>query len=394
MKNDDEMYRIVLSRREEYRKKKEKRIRTFRRTAPVLVCLCFTVVFGLRFGDDLAKFSRVPRQPDIIDKPMTETSETTAAADTTESSSMDQEMIIAVVSTTISAQNAETGMVAATGSPQMQTVTAAVSGEESYREPEHETIEHTETQTPVTTAPVVETEPVIEVQTTPVQTVTEAPVTIVYEPEPITTEPPGTAQAPGPPPVQEPFDPSVQEPVAPPAQPISFDDITAIADAIYNNDVSSYPEQAQEVYLRMFERIRNDNFVYQPLDNELISLREDLSVYLFPDAVYEDVGIGYYATYKGKLYHVTFCYADPYVVSRTDGIAEYLKKRMGRRSDKEIVIQNQTVSELITNDNRIYASSFIDSTHYYDIVTSASEDEVMDFLSIFSYEQIHLKKSR
>ncbi len=105
MKNDDEMYQSVLSRREEYHEKKEKRIRTIRRTAPVLACFCVTVVFGLRFWDDLAKLPHVPIQPDIVDEPMIESSESTTAADTTESSSTDQAIITDAGSTTISTQN-------------------------------------------------------------------------------------------------------------------------------------------------------------------------------------------------------------------------------------------------------------------------------------------------
>lgn len=417
------MYQSVLSRREEYRKKKEKRIRTIRRTVPVLACFCFTVMIGLRFWDDLAKLSHFPIQPDIVDEPMIESSESAITADTTESGSTDQTIITDAVSTTISAQNSQTDMVATTGPPQTQTVTTAVSGEESGRETEQETIEHTETQAPVedtmpnadvqTTAAVTYTQPIIVAQTTsPAQTTVEIPTSIVIQTEPTTTEatkPPDNVQEPvAPAPelttteatkpsdiVLEPAETtqpsnSVQEPVAPPAQPIPFDDITTVADAIHNNDVSSYPEHDQKAYLRMFERIRNDDFVYMASGNELISLREDLSIYLFPYNEYEDIGIGYYVAYKGKLYHVMFCYADPYIISSTDGIAEYLKKRMGRRSDKEIIIQNQTVSEFITNDSKIYASSFIDLNHYYDIVTSASEDELIEFLSIFSYEKIQL----
>ncbi|MDE6019875.1 MAG: hypothetical protein K2H01_02600 [Ruminococcus sp.] len=184
MKNDDEMYRSILSRYEKYQEKKKRRIRTIRRTVPVFACFCFTVVFGLRFWDDLAKLSRFPIQPDIVDEPMIESSESTTAADTTESSSTDQAIVTNVVSTTISAQNSEIDIVATTGKSQTQTVTIAVSGEESGRETEQEASEHRETQAPVTTAPVVETKPIIEVQTTsPVQTTVEPPNTIVTETE-------------------------------------------------------------------------------------------------------------------------------------------------------------------------------------------------------------------
>lgn len=387
MKNDDEMYQSVLSRRENYHKKKEKRIRTIRRTVPVLACLCFTIVFGLRFWDDLADLRHFPIQPDIVDEPMIENSESNTAADTTEISSTAQGNKNDSSTTTISPNHTETDETAATDTA--QTITTVVAVDNGDHDNGQEIIDNGETDPitpPQTTVPIIQTQPITEIQTiSPIQTTAEAPKTTAAVSEPITiatTKPPEI--------VQEPIDPPVYDPVAPPAQPISFDNIETAAYAIRNNDVSSYPEQTQDVYLRMFERIRNDNFAYQASCNELISLREDLGICLFTYAAYEDMGIGHYVTYKGKIYHVTFYYTDPYVISETDSIGDYLKKRMGRRSDKEIIIQNQKVSEFITGDGSIYASSFIDADHYYDIVTSAPEDELMEFLSIFSYEKIPL----
>ena len=46
----------------------------------------------------------------------------------------------------------------------------------------------------------------------------------------------------------------------------------------------------------MFERIRNDNFVYQASDNELISLREDLSIVHLSNHLY--ISLLYYITFS------------------------------------------------------------------------------------------------
>ena len=407
MKNDDEMYQSVLSRRENYHKKKEKRIRTIRRTVPVLACFCFTIVFGLKFWDNLANLHHFPIQPDIVDEPMIENSESTTAADTTEISSIAQGNKNDSATTAASPDHTENGGTPATDTA--QTITTVVAVDNGDYDNGQESIDNGETDTPSvstpvgdtdpitppqTTVPIIQIQPITEIQTiSPIQTTAEAPKTTAAVSEPITiatTKPPEIVQEPIDPPAQEPIDPPVYDPVAPPAQPISFDNIETAAYAIRNNDVSSYPEQAQDVYLKMFERIRNDNFLYQASCSELISLKEDFGICLFPYAAYEDMGIGHYVTYKGKIYHVTFYYTDPYVISETDSIGDYLQKRMGRRSDKEIIIQNQKFSESITGDGRIYASSFIDADHYYDIVTSAPEDELMKFLSIFSYEKIPL----
>lgn len=157
MKNDDEMYRSVLSRREEYRKNKEKRIRTIRRTVPVLACFCFIVVFIPMLWGDFAKLPDIQIQPNTVDEPTIESSESAA------------------VSTTISTQKPETDMIVTTKKKQTQTViTTAVSDRRSYRETKQETAEHRETQPPVTDAPIIETQ-----TTAPKQTTVETSVTTV-----------------------------------------------------------------------------------------------------------------------------------------------------------------------------------------------------------------------
>lgn len=226
MKNDDEMYRSVLSRREEYRKKKEKRIHTIRRTVPVLVCFCFTVVFVPMIWDNLAKLPDVPIHTDIVDEPTIDSSERAAADDIIESSSTDQAISADAVSTTIPDQNSESDIVVTAEKNKTQTFTTAVSSEKSGRETEQKTAVHRETQAPVTTAAVViETKPIMEVQTTPpVQTTAETPKTIVNETKPIITE---ITQLPDFEPEQtgdcspaQPF-PSGQEPVGSPLEPVT-----------------------------------------------------------------------------------------------------------------------------------------------------------------------------
>lgn len=147
MKNDYEMYQSLLSRYSDYQEKKKKRIRTIRRTVPVLACFCFTVVFGPRFWDNLAKLPRFPIQPSIIEEPTTEIPDTT----TTES----------------------TERVVLTEAQQTQTVTVVVTDIPSSREPEPITNNPTETRALKTT---------LNIQpqtTTPVQTTEKTPVTTI-----------------------------------------------------------------------------------------------------------------------------------------------------------------------------------------------------------------------
>ena len=200
MKNDDEMYRSILSRYEEYQEKKKKQIRTIRRTVPVLTCFCFVMMFGLGYWDNLEKLPNVPISPDIVDDWSKEPFENTTPvdiADTTESRPADQPISTDAASTTVSLDNTETDR--STTTRTTQTVTTAVSVDDSGQENEQETMEHRETGTHVTTAPVPETKPIMEIQTTapviqtqpvseiqttsPVQTTVESPNTIVTETE-------------------------------------------------------------------------------------------------------------------------------------------------------------------------------------------------------------------
>lgn len=208
MKNHNEMYQSLLSRYNEYEERKKKRIRTIRRTVPVLACFCFVVVFGLGYGEDLEKLPNVPISPNIVEDQTIDNTGTTSptdVADTTENSQAAQGKQTDPASTTIAPTQTETNGTSATGSD--QTVTTAVSDE---RDNGQEIIDNGETDPPAVTTPVsgtdpvtppqttasiITTQPITEIQTTvPPQTTAEIPQTTYTETEPnippTTTEPP------------------------------------------------------------------------------------------------------------------------------------------------------------------------------------------------------------
>lgn len=184
-------------------------------------------------------------------------------------------------------------------------------------------------------------------------------------------------------------DNSIADPIVPmTAQPIGYKDMNAVIEAIKNSDVSAYPDTDREDYCKMFERFRNDGFIYQVTDNELIKTNEDRGTTLFTSASYEDVGVGYFVTFKGNNYHILFYSADADVQAETDGIAAYLKKRMGRSSDKEIAVNDKNVSLLFHENGQCYANAFVDENHYFDVIGAVSETELIEFLNAFAYEKI------
>ncbi len=363
MKNYDEMYQSVLSKYDEYLEKKKKRIRTIRRTVPVLACFCLTIALGVGYWDHFKNLPHIPVQPNIIEEPTIETPDTTTstAANTTVSSVTPSEP----ASTTAPTTNSETERMTTTAGIQTQTVTT-VATDATETPTTEQVVKQTETQAPATTPPATYTQPI----TDPPVITTEATSA------PIVTEPITTTEW--------------IRPITPPAQPILFSDIGSAMDAINTSDVSSYSEQEQEIYRNMFDRINSDGFLYQVNNSDMVSLIEDREIALFPYAAYEDVGVGCYVRYKDINYHITFYYADCDLTAQTNGIAEYLQIRMGRRCDKEINVSDTTVSLFLPDNGQTYAGAFIDQDHYFTVNTVVSEEEMIEFIEVLSFESSSL----
>ena len=154
MKNDEQMYQSVLSRRNAYRERKKKSIRTIRRTVPVLACFCFVMVYGLELWDDLEKLPNAPISPNIIENQTIDPSESPTSsdiADMTESSSTDHENHSDTATTSIIPTQPETDVTSSAGSA--QTVTTAVLDDAAERDNGQENIDNGEEDTPLVTTP-------------------------------------------------------------------------------------------------------------------------------------------------------------------------------------------------------------------------------------------------
>lgn len=364
MKNDDQMFQSVLLRRNEYRERKNKRIRTIKRTVPVLACFCLTIALGVGYWDHFKDLPHIPVQPNIIEEPTIETPDITTAS-TGANTTVGSETPSEPASTTAPTSNSETERMTTTAGIQTQTVTT-VATDATETPATEQIIKQTETQAPATTPPATYTQPI----TDPPVVTTEGTQT------PIVTEPITTTEW--------------IRPITPPAQPILFSDIGSAMDAINTSDVSSYSEQEQEIYRNMFDRINSDGFLYQVNNSDTVSLIEDREIALFPYAAYEDVGVGCYVRYKDINYHITFYYADCDLTAQTNGIAEYLQIRMGRRCDKEINVSDSNVSLFFADNGQTYAGAFIDPDHYYTVNTVASEEEMVEFIEALSFEPLPL----
>lgn len=182
--------------------------------------------------------------------------------------------------------------------------------------------------------------------------------------------------------------------------PISFDNTNKAIEGINNSILSSNNDGngfgsgsnnlSKEAYMNMYERFKSEGFIYQVIDEDLISIQEFYQTYLFPFTQVDDIGIGQIVTYNDKNYFVIFNYVDNDLVDHTNGISEYINKRKKSIIEKEIMIKDNVVGLYKSEDGRTYANSFIDYDHYYEVRTSAPEEELIDFLNLFSYEQTNL----
>ena len=411
MKNDDQMYQSVLSRRDAYRLQQQKRTRTVRRVVPVLACFCFTIGLGLGIWKRQSNLPNVPVMPVTETTATTET--TTTIAETTStavskpsqirqtrpttSATVQTETVTEVCTTvtnamtTASSQQTSTAAVTATAAPQTniqtQSITTTVPAVAT------QSVTYIPATVPPLTARITLQTSTMEVVTTaatpattvatPSTTAATMPTTVATLPTTAETPPATTAET------TEPIhpEPPPQEPVDVHVAPLQFSDISALTDTLAQNDVSSYEEPDQSAYRKVFDSFLQDGFVYELLDTDNISRIKDRDISLYPYARFEDIGVGYAVNYCDKFYYVTFYSADTTFLDGSRSINEYLLSRMKRQTDKEITVQEQTVSITFASNGQVTANVFVDDSHYLNVRTSATEEELTAFLNEISYEQ-------
>lgn len=366
MKNDEQMYQSVLSRRDAYRAKKERKKRVFLRAVPVLACCCLAAVLGLGYRNHLKKLPEIPAvqmEPEITG---TTLPVTTASAVTEPGQTV-----------TTAARTAKTKV---TSAKSTETVTKAVTVTEAA---ESAAIRQTETQ-PVTAPPVTQTKPAA-------QTVTQTqPVT---QTKPVTTEEPGAPE----PPIQTtetnpiPQSPGKEDPTAHQAQPLRYPDIQAAAEAVIdaaiNGNCPGNDLWEKGAYTSMFGSIMHNGYLYQVSNANGVSRQDDRGITLLPDAPYQETGAACRAAYQGQSYYVAFHYAN----YRGLTMPEYLQRSMKVTSDKDVTVNGETVCLRFADDGQITANAFVErndgSDVYYTVRAAVSETEMLDFLNAMQYEK-------
>ncbi|MBP0966053.1 MAG: hypothetical protein J5722_00320 [Oscillospiraceae bacterium] len=357
MKNDEQMYQSVLSRRDAYRAEKARRRGICLRAVPVLACGGLAAALGLGYWNHLRKLPPVPVTPAGSEAAVTTVTDVSAYADSQ------------TETVTTAAHTAQMQV-----TPASSTQTAA-----EPRETETAAVSQTETQVPADALPVPQTQPMT-------QTVPVSEQTAVTTEEPAAADPPAVTTT-------DPYKPSQNpgNPVDIQAQPLIYPDIQAAAEAVRNGDTSAFELREKYAYRAMFNQMMHDGFLYQVSSANGVTLQDDRGITLYPAAEYEDIGVGCRGLYQGQSYYVAFCYADYKYLT----MPEYLQMRMKRTSDKDITVNGGTVCLRFADDGQITANAFIEqndySEVYYTVRAAVSETEMLDFLNAMQYEIIPLR---
>ncbi|MBR3419346.1 MAG: hypothetical protein IKG82_11700 [Oscillospiraceae bacterium] len=370
MKNDEQMYQSVLSRRDAYRAEKERRKGVFLRAVPVLACCCLAAVLGLGYWNHLKKLPEIPAvqiEPEISG---TELPVTTAPAVTEPGQTV-----------TTAARTAKTQVTSAKSTETVtKTVTEAASSAAAQQ---------TKTQ-PVTAPSVTQTKPAAQTVTQTQPMTQTKPVT---EPPAVTTEEPGAPEPPAGTTVTKPVpqNPGKDNPVATQVQPLMYPDIQAAAEAVIdaaiNGNCPGNDPREKGAYTSMFGSIMHNGYLYQVSSANGITRQDDRGIMLLPDAPYQETGAACRAEYQGQRYYVAFHYAN----YRGLTMPEYLQSSMKVTSDKDVTVNGETVCLRFADDGQITANAFVErndnSDVYYTVRAAVSETEMLDFLNAMQYEK-------
>ena len=392
MKNHYEMYQSLLSRYDAYQEKKQRRIRIVRRTVPVAACFCFTVVLGLGVWHHNATLPNVPVKPEVVAETTTECSETTAATE--------KEM-----PTTTTTTKTKTATAKTTETQPVTTVSV---------------ITQTETNPTVVTASTAQTKPstVRQIVSTAMTTAVTVPVTsrTAYFAE-IHTNPIETTvtsvqhENPGTEPTETDYHGKPKDSTDTEFHGKPTETTVSKTETVTTTTTTTETQSAKPFYFlaeldvrdalqavhdpnqqEMVEELTEGGYIYQPVCTDAIALKPYSAAVIFPHSGVQDTMIQYEMIYQDQEYRVSLCCADSQIADNWDGMSEYLQARFGRSGNWGLSIRDQVYCIYNEDTDGVrQASVRLDQTHYLEVSTTASEEEMIEFLKAFQYEQIPIQ---
>ena len=393
MKNHYEMYQSLLSRYDAYQEKKQRRMRIVRRTVPVAACFCFTVVLGLGVWHHNATLPNVPVKPEVVAETTTECSETTAATE--------KEMPTTTTTTKTKTTTAKT--------TETQPVTTV------------SVITQTETNPTVVTASTAQTKPSAVRQIVSTAMTTAVTATVSSQTARIaetragntiaTTETTVQHGNPGTEPTETDYHGKPKDSTDTEFHGKPTETTVSKTETVTTTTTTTETQSAKPFYFlaeldvrdalqavhdpnqqEMVEELTKDGYIYQPVCTDEIALKPYSAAVIFPHSGAQDTMIQYEIIYQNQEYRVSFCCADSQIADNWDGMSEYLQARFGRTGNWGLSIRDQVYCIYNEDADGVrQASVRLDQTHYLDVSTTASEEEMIEFLKAFQYEQIPIQ---
>ena len=184
-------------------------------------------------------------------------------------------------------------------------------------------------------------------------------------------------------------EPTPPTPTAPPAQPIAYRNISSMISGIKGFDYEVYDDPERSAYERMIETLILGDGILSVKTDDKIQLYENASVWLQPYAHLEDIGIIEWVTYKDIKYQVCIYNFDADVDAKS--MEDYLVARFKENVNDSVIVNKKAVC-LTTFGNtdetrKICGSAEIDDTHYYTVRVQGTEEQLIEFLSILTFEK-------
>lgn len=184
-------------------------------------------------------------------------------------------------------------------------------------------------------------------------------------------------------------------PVSPVTQTIGLKNTDELTDLLKNYDLNDYNSVYHDSLQSMFERFNQDGYIYHFAENmnakskiELID--NDRPIILIPYFKYEDIGIYYNVSYKGKNYQIRYYLTDP-EYSDSD-MCQYLENRFEIKNYK-VTDNGYVISEFKTGDDHDpVAYCKIDEDHYCEVRSYDTEDDLMELLKDLKHEKIFIHR--
>ena len=175
------------------------------------------------------------------------------------------------------------------------------------------------------------------------------------------------------------------------SQPVGVKSIDEAVSLINSYKPESYEGSDREGIRKMYEGFKNDSFILRYKDNEADKIEMN-GMALMPYMNYEDSGILYHVTYKGKKYQIYYYLNDSAYSGKT--MKDYIDSRLTFKMTKTVDSKYFIMDNSKDGNSDISAFYDIDGKHYCKVRTFGTEDDLMELVNVLECEKVSLSADK